>query len=187
MLLTTGFLWWRLTSGPLSVDLITPWLTAALEERMGGGHRIEVGGTQLERDEEGRTALRLRDIVVRDRDGRVIASAPKAEVGLSGSNLLIGRVRAERLSLIGANMAVRVEPDGQVNVFAGAEQRPIAAAPAVPGAQANITGTIPNAGRRARATQRPTRATRARSRRCSRGSTAWTRWGSTAATSARSG
>lgn len=148
VLLTTGFLWWRLTSGPLSVDLMTPFLTAALEERMGGGQRIEVGGTQLERDEEGRTALRLRDIVVRDRDGRVVASAPKAEVGLSGSNLLIGRVRAERLSLIGANMAVRVEPDGGVNVFAGAEQRPIAAAPAAP--QANITGSVPAPGAGAR-------------------------------------
>jgi hypothetical protein len=136
-LLTTGILWWRLTSGPLSVDLMTPWLTAALEERLGGGHRIEVGGTQLERDEEGRTALRLRDIVVRDRDGRVVASAPKAEVGLSGSNLLLGRVQAERLSLIGATMAVRVENDGQVNVFAGGDQRPIAAGP--------VTGSIPRA------------------------------------------
>jgi hypothetical protein len=150
VLLTTGFLWWRLTSGPLSVDLVTPWLTAALEERIGGGHRIEVGGTQLERDEDGRTALRLRDVVVRDRDGRVVAGAPKAEVGLSGSNLLLGRVQAERLSLIGATMAVRVEPDGQVNVFAGAEQRPIAAAPAHP-PQANVTGTIPAPGAAPRA------------------------------------
>jgi len=32
----------------------------------------------------GRTSLRIRDIVVRDADGTVVASAPKAEVGLSG-------------------------------------------------------------------------------------------------------
>src|SRR5437762_2826491 len=61
-------LWWRLGSGPLSVDIVTPWLTAAVEERLGGGHRIEVGGTQLERTEDGRAALRLRDIIVRDPD-----------------------------------------------------------------------------------------------------------------------
>src|SRR6185312_203432 len=59
-------LWWRLASGPLSVDLATPLLTAAIEERFGGRHHVEVGGTQLERTEEGRTALRLRDVVVRD-------------------------------------------------------------------------------------------------------------------------
>src|SRR5262245_33823446 len=149
MLVAAGGLWWRLASGPLSLDLATPWLTSAVEERLGGGHRVEVGGTQLERDDDGRTALRLRDIVVRARDGAVIASAPEAEVGLSGTSLLAGRVQATRLSLIGAKMAVRVDPDGQVNVFAGAEQRPIAAAPvvtAVPHASI-ITGTVPNASR----------------------------------------
>src|SRR5262245_45345310 len=61
--LAIGVLFWRLTSGPLSLDVATPWLTSAVEERLGGGHRVEVGGTQLERDEDGRTALRLRDIV----------------------------------------------------------------------------------------------------------------------------
>src|SRR5712692_912362 len=104
-------LWLRLASGPLALDAATPWLTAAIEERFGGRHRVEVGGTQLERDEEGRTALRLRDIVVRDGNGTVVASAPKAEVGLSGRSLLMGRVQAVRLSLIGAAMSVRVEPD----------------------------------------------------------------------------
>ena len=150
MLVAAGGLWWRLASGPLSLDVATPWLTSAVEERLGGGHRVEVGGTQLERDDDGRTALRLRDIVVRARDGAVIASAPKAEVGLSGTSLLTGHVQATRLSLIGARMAVRVDPDGQVNVFAGAEQRPIAAAPVVAAAvpQAGlITGSIPNAPR----------------------------------------
>ena len=101
-LLAVAALWWRLTSGPLSLDLATPWLTSAVEERLGGGHRVEVGGTQLERDDDGRTALRLRDIVVRARDGAVIASAPKAEVGLSGTSLLTGHVQSTRLSLIGA-------------------------------------------------------------------------------------
>ncbi len=144
-LLAVVVLWWRLGSGPLSLDLATPWLTSAVEERLGGGQRVEVGGTQIERDDDGRTALRLRDIVVRASDGAVIASAPKAEVGLSGTSLLTGRLQATRLSLIGAKMSVRVDPDGQVNVFAGAEQRPIAAAPvvaAVPQASI-IIGTTP--------------------------------------------
>jgi Protein of unknown function len=142
LLVAFGVLWWRLTSGPLALDLVTPWLASAVEQRLGGGHSIEVGGTQLERDDDGRTALRLRDIVVRARDGTVIAGAPKAEVGLSGASLLFGQVQATRLSLIGATMSIRVDPDGQINVFAGSEQRPIAAAPAAP--HANVTGTLPS-------------------------------------------
>jgi hypothetical protein len=122
-------LWWRLGSGPLSLDIVTPWLTAAVEERLGGGHRIEVGGTQVERTEDGRAALRLRDIIVRDPDGTVVASAPKAEVGISGVGLLTGHLQAKRLSLIGAAMAVRVERDGQLTIFAGADKRPIAKTP----------------------------------------------------------
>jgi hypothetical protein len=130
-------LWWRLTSGPIELDIATPWLKAAIEENFGGNHTVAVGGTQIERDEKGRTSLRLRDIVVRDGDGTVVASAPKAEVGLSGMGLLTGHIRAHSLNLVGAEMAVRIEIDGRVTVFAGADKRPIttaapALAPALP-------------------------------------------------------
>src|SRR3954454_1580854 len=102
-------LWWRLGSGPIELDVATPWLAAAIEENFGSNHRVEIGGTQIERDANGRTALRIRDIVVRDQDGEIVASAPKAEVGVSSSSLMTGRVRAQRLSLVGAEMQVRIE------------------------------------------------------------------------------
>ena len=121
-------LWWRLSSGPIELDVATPWLKAAIEENFGGNHTVVVGGTQLERDERGRTSLRLRDIVVRDTDGTIVASAPKAEVGLSGRSLLLGRLRAQSLNLVGAEMSVRIETDGRLTVFAGADSRPIATA-----------------------------------------------------------
>jgi hypothetical protein len=130
-------LWLRLASGPLSLDMMTPRLAAAIEQRLGGNHHVQVGGTQIERTEQGRMAVRLRDIIVRDKDGAVVAVAPKAEVGVSVASLLLGHIQPQRLSLIGAGMAVRIEPDGQVTVFAGADQRPIAGpslAPPVPGA-----------------------------------------------------
>ncbi len=123
-------LWWRLASGPIELDIATPWLTAAIEENFGSGYKVEVGGTQLERDEAGRIRLRLRDIVVRDAEGAIAASAPKAEVGISGTSLLAGHARAERLSLVGAKMAVRIDPGGNVTVFAGADKHPIATASA---------------------------------------------------------
>src|SRR5665213_1861049 len=136
---TVGFLglWWRLSRGPIELDMATPWLKAAIEQNFDGKQTVAVGGTQIERDEKGRTALRLRDIVVRDVDGTVVASAPKAEVGLSGMSLLSGKVRAQSLNLVGAEMSVRIESDGRVTVFAGADKRPIAtAAPVIAPARA---------------------------------------------------
>lgn len=129
--LTVGCLalWYRLSSGPIELDIATPWLKAAIEENFGATDKVTVGGTQIERDETGRTTLRLRDIVVRDADGTVVASAPKAEVGLSGLSLITGKIRAQSLNLVGAEMAVRIETDGRVTVFAGADKRPIATAP----------------------------------------------------------
>src|SRR5262249_33974323 len=109
--LGTVALWLRLASGPVGLDIATPWLTTAIKEKFGAGHQVEIGGTQLERDANGHIKLRIRDIVVRDPDGAIVASAPKAEVGVSGLSLLAGRIRAERLSLVGAEMAVRIEPD----------------------------------------------------------------------------
>jgi hypothetical protein len=118
--LGVGGLWWRLSSGPIELDVATPWLKAAIEKNFGGKQTVVVGGTQIERDENGRTSLRLRDIVVRDADGTVVATAPKAEVGISGTGLLTGNVRAESLNLVGAEMSVRIEMAGRVTVFAGA-------------------------------------------------------------------
>jgi hypothetical protein len=120
-----------LSSGPIELDIATPWLRAAIKENFGGGHEVEIGGTQLERDGNGRTSLRIRDIVVRDADGTVVASAPKAEVGISARNLFIGRIRAERLSLVGAEMAVRIELDSKLTVFAGSNKRPLVTASAL--------------------------------------------------------
>src|SRR6266851_1175533 len=124
-------LWWRLSSGPIELDIATPWLSAAIKEDFGSGHEVEIGGTQLERDANGRPSLRIRDIVVRDADGTVVASAPKAEVGISGRSLFTGRIRAERLSLVGAEMAVRIELDSKLTVFAGSNKRPFVTASAL--------------------------------------------------------
>jgi hypothetical protein len=121
-------LWWRLSSGPIDLEMATPWLKAAIEENFSDKHTVVVGGTQIERDEKGRTSLRLRDIVVRDADGTVVASAPKAEVGISGWSMFSGHMRAQSLNLVGAEMAVRIETDGRITVFAGADNRPLATA-----------------------------------------------------------
>ena len=121
-----GGLWWRLGAGPINLDIATPWLASAIEENIGHGNTVEVGGTQIERAGRIRIAVRIRDIIVRDRDRAIIATAPKAEVKLSGTALLMGRLRAESLNLVGAELAIRISPDGQVAVSAGDTAKPLA-------------------------------------------------------------
>src|SRR5260370_3932540 len=121
-----GGLWWRLAAGPINLQIATPWLAAAIEENIGHGNTVEVGGTQIERAGRIRIAVRIRDIIVRDRDHVIVATAPKAEVKLSGSALLMGHLRAESLNLVDAELAVRITPDGYVTVSTGDTERPLA-------------------------------------------------------------
>jgi Protein of unknown function len=165
-------LWWRLGAGPINLDMATPWLAAAIEENIGHDNTVEVGGTQIERAGRIRIAVRIRDVIVRDRDHAIVASAPKAEVRLSGTALLMGRLRAESLNLVDATLAVRITPDGYVTVSTGdgdnvrplatgvtskrqlgttppqdrspAESPPGAAFPPPPAAQAATTATAPD-------------------------------------------
>ncbi|MDH6258948.1 DUF3971 domain-containing protein [Bradyrhizobium sp. BR13661] len=121
-----GALWWRLGAGPINLDMATPWLAAAIEDNIGHGNTVEVGGTQIERTGRIRIAVRIRDIIVRDHDHAIVASAPKAEVRLSGAALLTGRLRAESLNLVDAELAIRIAPDGTVTVSAGDTAKPLA-------------------------------------------------------------
>src|SRR5215469_9439671 len=141
-----GALWYRLSSGPITLDFATDWLAAAIKENLGDRYQVEVGGTVLERDENGRAALRIRDIVVRDGDGGVVANAPRAEVGLSGLSVLSGHPRAESLNLVGAALSLRVEPNGDVAVFAAADKRPLARAPMLASAESIVIPTRSLAG-----------------------------------------
>lgn len=130
LLAATG-LWWRLNSGPISVNLLTPWFASAVAENLGNRYRVTIGGTVIELDENNRMALRMRDVVIRDDDGTIVASAPKAEIGFAATSLLLGHPRIESVNLVGAELALRVQKDGKITVYAGADKRPIAVAPAL--------------------------------------------------------
>src|SRR6185437_3249728 len=134
-----GALWLRLGAGPINLEMVTPWLAAAIEDNIGNGNTVEVGGTQIERAGRIRIAVRIRDIVVRDRDHAIVASAPKAEVRLSGTALLMGRLRAESLNLVDAELSVRITPDGYVTVSTGDNARPLATGIASTRANASAT------------------------------------------------
>src|ERR1700719_51734 len=140
-----GGLWWRLGAGPINLEMATPWLAAAIEENIGHGNTVEVGGKQIERARRIRIAVRIRDVVVRDRDHAIVASAPKAEVRLSGAALLMGRLRAESLNLVDAELSVRITPDGYVTVSTGDTTKPLATGVASKRAAGLAAGSPPQA------------------------------------------
>jgi hypothetical protein len=131
IVLLVGGLWLRLAAAPIEINFVSPWLAAAIQQNIGQAHRVAIAGTQIERDDSGRTAVRIRDMQILDTDGVVVASAPKAEVSVSGTSLLRGELRARRVSLVGAELSVRIEDDGQVTISTGAEKRPLAVTPAI--------------------------------------------------------
>jgi hypothetical protein len=138
-----GALWWRLGAGPINFDMATPWLAEAIQDNIGQGNSVEVGGTQIERAGRVRVAVRIRDIVVRDRDHAIVASAPKAEVKLSVPAMLMGRLRAESLNLVDAVLSVRITPDGQVTVSTGGNARPLATGVASTRLPATLPAPVP--------------------------------------------
>src|SRR3984893_12321040 len=140
-----GGLWWRLGAGPINLEIATPWLAAAIEDNIGHGNTVEGGGTQIERAGRIWIAVRMRDIIVRDRDHAIVASAPQAEVKLSGTALLMGQLRAASLNLVDAELAVRITPEGYVTVSAGDNAKPLATGVASK-KQAGIAPTFPRQG-----------------------------------------
>lgn len=120
-----GVLWWRLGTGPINLNAATPWLAAAVKDNFGDQYRVSIGGTQIERGDRGLAAIRILDIVVRDRDNNIVANAPKAEIGVSLLSLLQGRLRAKSLNLVETELNVRIGRDGKVTVAAGSAAKPL--------------------------------------------------------------
>jgi hypothetical protein len=98
-------LWWRLSSGPIELNLATPWLKAAIEENFGGNHSVAVGGTHSSSGMRRDVRRSDCDIVVRDADGTVVAALRRLGWAFRRS-LLMGRLRAQSLNLVRAEMSV---------------------------------------------------------------------------------
>ena len=126
-------------TGLLPVDIGGPLVKRALQEKLGKGHKVEVGETRLEQDASGQPVLRVHGITIRGAGGEVVATAPRADVGLD-SGVLVGNFRAKRIDLVEAEMTLRINEDGQIDMSAGRKpkQKPVdasAAAQVLPSVQ----------------------------------------------------
>ena len=108
--------YWRLTQGPISLAFVKEPFENLLNSRI-GDTRIQIRDAVLERnDDTGAVNFRLRGLQVANRQGEVIARAPRAAVGLSSSAIFKGEIVPARLELIGPRIRFSRQADGSLQL-----------------------------------------------------------------------
>ena len=99
-----GLLAWRLSSGPIEADFLTPYLVSAMSD---SAVRLSLGGTLVRWDGFGRPLEFVAvDLELEDRDGNTIATVPEVELALNVPRLLLGSVVPVRIDLVRPKLRV---------------------------------------------------------------------------------
>ncbi len=107
---------WRLTQGPISLSFLNGRIETAINQQL-VDMKVSLGGAMLELDRNDNIPhVRFRNLVLRDSDGNILASAPRAAVSLNTVSLLSGKFVAETLELIGPKISARRNLDGTVTL-----------------------------------------------------------------------
>ena len=138
---------WRVVSGPVSLDLLTPYLTRALDDAV-GNLRTEVGGTVLIWGGfDHPLELRLREVRLDAANGHELVRMPELAVGLSVRSLLRGRLALARLAVIRPTLHLERDLDGRLSLdFDGPAGAPADARPAPEVGPAGVEAPGPLAG-----------------------------------------
>ena len=119
-----GILLWRLTSGPVELDFLTPHLVAAFEDAVDNG-RAEVGATVLTwHGWDQPVTLSARSVRLLDPEGQVGLSLPEVAVRLSLRALSRGVVAPTTIELFGADLLLQRKDDGSLMFSQRSEARP---------------------------------------------------------------
>ncbi|HMB09958.1 hypothetical protein, partial [Saliniramus sp.] len=110
-----GAFYWRVSSEPVRFAGLTGQITATLEAQLGEGWRIEIGDAALDLH-DGRLALAVADVSVRDARGGRVASAPAALIPVSTWSLVAGAPRAHGLELVGVELRLQVSETGALSL-----------------------------------------------------------------------
>ena len=112
---------WRLSSGPLSLGFLSPYIQEALE---GDDlpYLFEFEDTVLVWAGWGEALeIRLTELRIADTNGDTLAAVPAASLGLSGAALLRGAVAPTSIELIEPRLGLVRRPDGSVHLAGGSE------------------------------------------------------------------
>src|SRR5665648_447221 len=101
----------RLAGGPISLPNLVPPIEAAINDQLTDLH-VTIDDAVLQRSADGPGVLfRLRNIRLIDKDGSIVAQAPLAAIGMSGSALLSGRLAPGSVDFIGPRLLLSYNSD----------------------------------------------------------------------------
>ncbi|MFM7345721.1 MAG: hypothetical protein ACKO1J_10190, partial [Tagaea sp.] len=121
LLVGLGLLLWRLSAGPIAIPFVTPILEAALAAE-NSPVEIDVGETWL--DWSGLTRsmeLRISGTVVRDRQGRTVATIPEAWLTISARRLWRLELQPESVRVAGLHLRLSRDANGEIKLFEAEE------------------------------------------------------------------
>ena len=114
VLLLAALATWRIASGPIPVDFLTPYFEEILS-RNEEGWTLSAGETVLAwRGWSRPIDLNLRDVEVRDRDGKRVVRLPVVSVGLSLTALMHGKVGVRRVEILRGELELERDKKGRV-------------------------------------------------------------------------
>ncbi|HKB00094.1 MAG TPA: hypothetical protein VKD02_04950, partial [Methyloceanibacter sp.] len=100
----------RLARGPVSLAGLVPSIEEAINREL-AGVSVKIDDAVLQRAPDGPGVLfRLRNIRLVDANGAILAQAPLAAIGMSGSALLSGRLAPGSVDFIGPRLHLTHEP-----------------------------------------------------------------------------
>lgn len=107
--------YWRVSSEPIRFAGLKNQITATLEAQLGPGWRVDIDDATLNLH-DGRLALEVADITLRDPQGGRVASAPSAFIPISTWSLVAGAPRAHGLELVGVELRLQVSESGSLSL-----------------------------------------------------------------------
>ncbi|HEY4995822.1 MAG TPA: DUF3971 domain-containing protein [Aestuariivirga sp.] len=113
-LVAAGLLYVRLLQGPVSAGFLNAPIEQAISKQF-PDVQAKLGEAQFTlKGASGLPIVSFRNVVLNDAKGNLVASAPEAAISLSLSDLLIGRIRAKSLDLVGPSISARRNSDGSL-------------------------------------------------------------------------
>jgi hypothetical protein len=109
----------RLSRGPVALSFLKEPLENVINSNL-AGYRVEIDDAVIERDRaSGQPRLRLRNVLLQDVTGAVIARAPRAAIGIDGKRILTGSLVPRQLELIGPRIEFYRHLDGTLSLGFG--------------------------------------------------------------------
>ena len=108
----------RLLMGPVSLGPLQQTLAGAIQNAL-PGISLQYDKAAIEWDrEQDRVNLVVLGTRILDQDGKVVATAPKADIDLAAAPFLAGKVAVRRITLVGVSLRLVHMKDGGVRLGA---------------------------------------------------------------------